>query len=544
MDNFLNNITNLLDKYKTQLLILSIIIIVLYFSFSGYDSVIRSEDDKYIIPISATNEEMDEMKVYNENKCQGEMPVKLNLSKDDSPLETCALYAKGKGWKYFNLNNGICATGQGIINKTCKKGTKSYHWSKNKSVPKVSDNIIVIKQGSKLTIPMFDQPNFGGVEYKLDEGKYPKVDNLGFDINNIKSFLLPPMSVLKIYTHNNFQGRLLKLVNPTGFVNDKNINLLDIWKKNIGSVEIAKYSMNKVKPYLNLYSECNFKGNVRHLGEGEFSVSDLMSLDIREDDIKSFEVGPYAVAELFVDDSFRQRLVRVVNSTEYKKKWNKCLDKQIRSIKIIPFEFYKSKVLAGVPCIESFHNLNQKSYKIDLEEGEYNDLKGTIYKLIVAPNSVVLFKKAKGKDEIFVNQSKNRINRICDIDCADVEFCKIVRYDEYHKSDDKYVIVYEYPDYNSEKDGFEVKLSAGNYTMDDLKKMGVRDPISSLKISPLTKVILHSTEKDYDQLFDNNDSNYHKMIRNLNVNEIIGYEKMTKPIFHNWWGKISSIEVH
>jgi hypothetical protein len=542
------SIKNLLDKYKTQLLITSIIIIILYFSLDNK----FIDKDRYFIDDSAKQEYLDKMKVYKNFGCKKEsdLPVQLNLSKDDEPLETCSLYAKGKGWS-------ICSTCPITKNKinygTCSKDSKVklYNWLEKPSQFKKEnvDKKIVIPKVNKSHVVMYTDSNFKGSEYKLEEGKYPYNKDIQFDINTIRSIKVNPMMSIKIYSKENFQGKTIKLVNPTEFIDDSNYNFYNKWKNEIGSIEIIKYNIDTMKPYVILYDNCEKNkgfGEFKNLREGEYSSTDLASMDIRDDDIKFIEVGPYTVVEVYADSEFSYRITRIVNSTDYIKKLPKCIDKQVNSIKVKSYDSYIQNVIDGIPNIELFHNINNKTYKIDLEEGEYNDLKGQITKMTISPNTIVLFKKNVGKDKIFTNNSSNKtIDQLCDIDCDDLVSTKIVRYDEFNKSTDKYVILYEHPDYNSENDGYEIKLTTGRYTIDQLKKMGVRDPISSLKISPLTNVTLHDGNfNGTKKLYENNDQNYHKMVRSLNINEIIGYKKSNKPIYHNWNDVMSSIEIN
>jgi len=545
--NYLNNITDFLYKYKTQLLVLSIVIIIIYFAFWD-DDLLESKDDKYFPSITATKEQMDKMNVYQEGKCPGTLPVKIDLGDDQNPVETCALYAKGKGWNKFGVKGGVCTTGEGTVSDVCPVGIKYYDWKEK--LEEINDNNYVIKvvkksNENKVSVAMFDKVNFDGKKFTLDEGKYPSLEKISFDINNVKSFLLPPMTVIRLFSEPNFKGKTLKLVNPTGFVNEDNDNLLDKWKNAISSVEISKFSNENVKPYATLFPEENLQGDSRHLGAGEYSVSDFLSMDIRDGDIKTFEVGPYSVVELYADSEFHERLVRVVNPSEYVKKWKKTIKNDVNSAKVMSYQFYKQKARDGVANVEAFFNINKKSYKTDLEEGEYDDLKGRIYRVTVSPNTIVLFKKRVGKDEIFINPSGGKlVQRLCDIDCENIENAKIVRYDEYYKSNDKYVTVYEYPDYNADRNGFEVRLLKGVYGLNDLKRLGIREPIDSLKVGPGTKVTLQTDTKGKpDKTLNNRNSDTTMLVRTLNLNEVVGYEKVTKPVFHNWYGTISKIVV-
>ncbi len=57
----MDTIISFLNEYKTPLLIISIIIIVLFFAFTDSS---KNIGDKYIIPDIATDDELKNMKVY------------------------------------------------------------------------------------------------------------------------------------------------------------------------------------------------------------------------------------------------------------------------------------------------------------------------------------------------------------------------------------------------------------------------------------------------------------------------------------------------
>ena len=204
----------------------------------------------------------------------------------------------------------------------------------------------------------------------------------------------------------------------------------------------------------------------------------------------------------------------------------------------------------------AYHKINGNNYKIDLEEGEYDDLKGNIISLDISSNTIVLFINKEGKDQVFINSNqdnknnKNKsdqgiVNKTCNINCNNLILVKIVRYDEYKKSNNKYIIVYQYPDYNFNKnDGFEVKLYVGKYTSNELKKLGINDSISSIRISPNMRLTIYD-EDNFKGIYKTiiNNSSSHKMIRSTNINETIGYKNNGMPIYHNWKDNIVSLNI-
>ena len=284
------------------------------------------------------------------------MPDKVDFRIDDNAVEACALYAKGKGWKTFGVqNDGVCTTGSmkpgsepdykklGSCSDCPEGGRGSkgiiniYQWIIEEEAPG-APGAPGAPEGEEKPKPklsnkyatFYSECDFKGTKLKIPLGEYNKVVNN--QVLSAASIKTGPRTVVEIYSEPDFKGKKWKIVN-SGCVEDESHECFDKrWNYPIGSIKILSYDDIISKPYATLCTEPNCEGMRLMVPAGKYSIADMNSMEINCSIIKSITLSPYTSIEFYTGENFDGKMLLVTNDKGKVERINQCINEDIKSM--------------------------------------------------------------------------------------------------------------------------------------------------------------------------------------------------------------------
>lgn len=145
--------------------------------------------------------------------------------------------------------------------------------------------------------------DFGGYNAILGEGSYTlaQLNAKGIANDAVSSITVSEGYKIDIYQHNNFGGTSLSL-------DASNSCLVDIgFNDEISSVVVTQV----IKEVANFYQHCDFAGYEVALEPGSYTLSDLLTVGINNDDVSSLSVMSGYKIDLYQHNNFSGNLVTI-----------------------------------------------------------------------------------------------------------------------------------------------------------------------------------------------------------------------------------------
>lgn len=145
-------------------------------------------------------------------------------------------------------------------------------------------------------VTVYQHCNFGGYAVSLEAGNYPlsQLNALGIRNNDVSSVRVPEGYTIEMFNNDNYSGTVVtKTADDDCLVNDS-------FNDQLTSIIVTKEPVEVAT----LYQHCNFGGYGIALEPGRYTLADLRSLGLSNDDVSSVSVAAGYKIELYQHDNF------------------------------------------------------------------------------------------------------------------------------------------------------------------------------------------------------------------------------------------------
>lgn len=171
-------------------------------------------------------------------------------------------------------------------------------------------------------VMLYQLCDFFGSKAKLETGSYTTkgLNREGLIANELLSIKVGPRTVVELYSRDNFEGEVWRIVNPSSetektdrcFINNG-------WENRVRSVRVSNYDdyvktpagSNIFEPFVNLYSQCDFNGTKSRFGYGYHKKGIFM--------VSSMVIGPKTLVTVYTGSNFdgKEWVIRNDSNVEY-----------------------------------------------------------------------------------------------------------------------------------------------------------------------------------------------------------------------------------
>jgi predicted alpha-1,6-mannanase (GH76 family) len=161
-------------------------------------------------------------------------------------------------------------------------------------------------------VHVYQNINYGGFYSQLTPGTYTlaQLQASGVVDNDITSLTVPPGYAVTVYENDNFTGASKKFTTNTAWLAD--------WNDRISSLKIIDLNSSVVKAY----QDVNFGGYVAGLDIGDYTLAQLQSQRILDNDITSFKMAEGFKVTVYDADNFTGASADFTASTGWIADWN------------------------------------------------------------------------------------------------------------------------------------------------------------------------------------------------------------------------------
>ena len=245
--------------------------------------------------------------------------------------------------------------------------------------------------------------------------------------------------------------------------------------------------------HVDIFSECNYKGNNWRLDIGNYTKQKLTLNKIT--DIQSIKLGPNTKLIVYAQDNFKGPNQTLTNPLFTDKTGWDCIDKTINivSLRVVSIKQEEDTVL---PYCIFYRECGYNGQGSKLKEGDYSKL-NTIYKSVVmGPRTVVeLYKNPfyRGRMKRIINSSLKERKDRCFVNDAwdETGSVKVIAYSEFAHTTGRDVIFNPFVKIYRECDlrTLVTTLSKGKYNKVDFDKLKIIN-IRSIEVGPHTRLTL------------------------------------------------------